>query len=56
MGWIHSQFPDGEHNVRGIILASDFSERARYSRIGLMRDDAAERIKFRRHVFAGEDL
>lgn len=55
MGWIHRNYQDGEDNVRGIILASEFSDKAQYSRIGLMRDDASEHLKFRRHVFAGEE-
>lgn len=56
MGWIHRNFENGENNVRGIILASHFPERARYSRIGLLRKDAGEFLKFRRHVFAGEEV
>ena len=55
MGWIHRNYQDGEDNVRGIILASEFSDKAQYSRIGLMRDDASEHLKFRRHVFAGKE-
>lgn len=56
MGWIHRNYADGADNVRGIILASHFPERARYSRIGLMRPDAETHLKFRRHAFAGEDV
>ena len=54
MGWIHSNYEDGAHNVRGVILASQFPEAARYSRIGLLRDDAEQHLKFHRHrmVFA----
>lgn len=54
MGWIHRNYEDGEHNVRGIILANEFSDKAQYSRIGLMRDDD-EHLKFRRHAFAVEE-
>lgn len=56
MGWIHRNYADGADNVRGIILASHFPERARYSRIGLMRPDAETHLKFRRHAFAGEEV
>ena len=55
MGWIHRNYEDGEHNVRGIVLANEFSDKAQYSRIGLMRDDADEHLKFRRHAFAVEE-
>ena len=55
MGWIHRNYRDGEDNVRGIILANEFSDKAQYSRIGLMRDDVTEHLKFRRHAFAVEE-
>lgn len=55
MGWIHRNYSDGEDNVRGIILANEFSDKAQYSRIGLMRDDADSHLKFRRHAFAVEE-
>ena len=55
MGWIHRNYSDGENNVREIILANEFSDKAQYSRIGLMRDDADEHLKFRRHAFAVEE-
>ena len=54
MGWIHRNFEDGEQNVRGIILAGGFTDKARYSRIGLLRDDAEEFLGFRTHAFATE--
>ena len=54
MGWIHRNFDDGENNVRGIILASHFSEKARYSRIGLLKTDANQYLKFHRHGFTAE--
>ena len=56
MGWIHRNFEDGEYNVRGIILASHFSDKARYSRIGLLRPDADSHLKFHRHGFATEEV
>ena len=52
---IHNERDEGEDNVRGIILANEFSDKAQYSRIGLMRDDADEHLKFRRHAFAVEE-
>ena len=39
-------------NIRGIILASDFPDKARYSRIGLPVDNPKDFIKFRKHNFA----
>lgn len=54
IGWIHSNFEDGERNVRGILLAGGFTDKARYSRIGLLRDDAEDFLRFRRHAFATE--
>ena len=56
MGWIHRNFEDGENNVRGIILAGHFPDKARYSRIGLLRPDAEQHLKFHRHGFATEEL
>lgn len=53
MGWIHRTLEDGENKVRSIIVAGDFPERARYSRIGLMRDDYKRHIGFFKHGFAG---
>lgn len=56
MGWIHRNYEDGADNVRGIILARHFPERARYSRIGLMRPDADAHLRFHRHGFAVEEV
>ena len=56
IGWIHRNFEDGEHNVRGIILASHFPDRARYSRMGLLRHDADPHLKFRQHGFATREV
>ncbi len=56
MGWIHRNFEDGKYNVRGIILASHFSDKARYSRIGLLRPDADLHLKFHQHGFATEEV
>ena len=54
IGWIHRNFEEGEGNVRGIILAGGFTDKARYSRIGLLRDDAEDFLGFRTHAFATE--
>ena len=51
MGWIHRNYEDGENNVRGIILAEQFPTKARYSRIGLLKPDGEEFMKFRQHGF-----
>ena len=56
IGWIHRNFEDGKDNVRGIILAGHFPDKARYSRIGLLRQDADLHLKFRQHGFATEEV
>lgn len=52
IGWIHSNYPDESGNVRGIILASQFLDKARYSRIGLLKPDAEQFLQFHRPRFA----
>lgn len=49
MGWVHRNLATRDEQVRGTILAGEFTDRARYSRIGLLRDDHKEFLKFRRH-------
>ena len=49
IGWIHRNYDDGQDNVRGIILAKQFSDKARYSRIGLLKPDFEEFLQFRHH-------
>lgn len=49
MGWVHRNLDEGENNVRGIILASKFSDKARYSRIGLLKQDYKTFIGFKEH-------
>ncbi len=56
MGWIHRHFDHGRDNVRGIILAGEFPDKARYSRVGLLRSDTEDFLKFKRHVFAVEEV
>lgn len=55
IGWVHTNLKGGRNNVRGIILAGQFSEKARYSRIGLLRDDSKAFVKFKEHGFALSD-
>ncbi len=52
IGWIRRNFEDGDDNVRGILLAGGFADKARYSKIGLLRDDADDLLQFRIHAFA----
>ena len=56
IGWVHSNFDGGRENVRGIILASQFSDKARYSRIGMLKQDSEQFLRFRKHVFAGAEV
>ena len=49
VGWVHRNLKDGKNNVRGIILAGKFPESARYSRIGLLKDDYRRFLKFKEH-------
>jgi len=55
IGWIHRNIHDAESNVRGIILASQFPESARYSRIGLLKSDYQTFIKFKEHGLNVQD-
>ena len=55
MGWIHRKFDDGANNVRGVVLARGFPESARYSRIGLLREDAEQHIQFVPHRMSFEE-
>ncbi|MBW8002051.1 MAG: AlwI family type II restriction endonuclease [Planctomycetes bacterium] len=55
IGWVHRNIGDAENNVRGIILASQFPESARYSRIGLLKTDYQSFIKFKEHGLNVQD-
>lgn len=46
IGWVHQNLCDSKTGVRGIIVAGDFPDKVQYSRLGLLRDDAKEFIKF----------
>lgn len=56
MGWIHRNYNDGWDNVRGIVLARQFSDKARYSRIGMLKPNCEEFMKFCRHAYATEEV
>lgn len=56
IGWIHRNIPDGENNVRGIILASEFTTKARYSRIGLLKENHKYFIQFKEHKLNVSDI
>ena len=57
IGWIHRNLEDGAYNVRGIILAEEFPEKARYSRTGLepLSNKYKEFIKFKKHGLTIQD-
>lgn len=56
IGWVHSNYTDGRDNVRGIVLAGQFPDKARYSRIGLLKPDANEFLRFEKHGFATTEV
>jgi Holliday junction resolvase-like predicted endonuclease len=49
VGWVHRNLQNARNNVRGIIVARSFPESARYSRIGLLKDDYRRFLKFKEH-------
>lgn len=49
MGWVHRNLNGGGSEVRGIVLAKTFPDKARYSRIGLLKDNHEDFIQFVRH-------
>jgi len=55
IGWVHRNIEAARDNVRGIILASEFPETARYSRIGLLKPNYQEFIQFRKHGLNVQD-
>ncbi len=56
IGWVHNNFEDGRNNVRGIILAEQFPDKARYSRIGLLKPDAKQFLRFQKYMGAGSEV
>lgn len=55
IGWLHRNIDEANNNVRGIILAAQFPESARYSRIGLLKQDYQRFLKFRKHGLNVQD-
>lgn len=55
IGWVNRNIEGAKNNVRGIILASQFPESARYSRIGLLKPDYKTFIKFKEHRLNVQD-
>ncbi len=55
VGWVHRNIKGGKDNVRGIILAAQFPEAARYSRIGLLKPNYKEFIQFKEHGLNVQD-
>ncbi|MCK4293678.1 MAG: AlwI family type II restriction endonuclease [Planctomycetes bacterium] len=49
MGWVHRNVEGVGDRIRGIIVASKFPETARYSRIGLLKPDYQNFIKFKEY-------
>lgn len=52
IGWVHTSVDGGRDNVRGIVVAGSFPTKAKYARLGLMRPDAADFIRFFEHGLA----
>lgn len=46
IGWVHQNL-DSTGNTRGIILAESFPDKVKFARIGLLKDDSEEFIKFK---------
>jgi len=58
IGWVHRNVKDGANNARGIILAGEFTEKARYSRIALEilnKKNYNIFLKFKKHAFTLQD-
>jgi len=49
IGWVHRNLDGGQDNVRGIILAGYFGDKARYSRIGLLKKNYKVFLGFKKH-------
>lgn len=56
IGWIHLHKEGARGNVRGIILAGSFPDKARYSRVGLMREDHEKFLQFKKHELKVETV
>lgn len=57
IGWVHRNLDNGLNNVRGIIIAAEFPEAARYSRIGLepLTKDYKTFLRFKKHGLSLQD-
>lgn len=55
MGWVHHHLPHGQDNVRGIILAREFGDRAHYARIGLA-NSSKFRVSLKQHLGSSQDV
>ncbi len=51
IGWVHRNLCSETNNVRGIILAGEFPDKARYSRIGLepLSNEYKHFLRFKKH-------
>ncbi len=56
IGWVHRNLEGGENNVRGVLLAGKFPDTARYSRIGLLKDNCNEFLRFKEHGLHVQDV
>lgn len=58
MGWVRRNYEGGTADVRGMVLAGSFPEKALYSRIGLGIGwpDVKDRLKFKKHGMFPEDV
>lgn len=57
IGWVHRNLENGLKNARGIIIAAEFPEAARYSQIGLepLTEDYKEFLRFKKHGLSLQD-
>lgn len=49
IGWVHRNVAGGKNNVRGILLAACFGDKARYSRIGLLKKNYKRFLALKKH-------
>jgi hypothetical protein len=49
IGYVHRNIAERNQGVRGMIVASHFPDTARYSRIGLLKDDHEKFLQFKKH-------
>ncbi len=56
IGWVYRNLLESKGSVRGIIVAGMFGEKARYSRIGLLKKDYKEFLSFKKHGLLVTDV